>query len=483
MRVMRITLSFALGFQAACAAPTPSAQTVAPVQAAATSQPAEGQRWQQDVSRLAQPLIDEGIVPGLSIGILADGRSETYGLGIADPEAHPGISPNAETLYELGSLTKVLTALLLADSVQRGEVTLDEPLSKLVPQGVTAPTREGKEITLEMLSTHYSGLPRLPSNLEPADPQNPYANYDRTKLFNFLSSYRLTREPGSEFEYSNLGVGLLGTLLAAAAHDEYGALLHDRILVPLAMLDTSVALTERQQARLASAHSGGRKVPRWDFGVLAPCGGVYSSVQDLLKLMAAQLEPASSPLAPQLGMLAQRRRENERAAQGQALGWSIARDGVTLWHTGQTGGYSTAMFVTPAAKKAVVVLANGSDTLVDAMAEKLIQTALGMHVEPPKLHHAIQVPAGELERVVGTYSSKLGLTINVTRDADVLMAQVTGQPALRIYPASPTRYFYRAVDAEIEFALDKERQHATALTLFQNGQKYTLERALSAPSP
>src|SRR5262245_10769648 len=204
---------------------------------------------EQDVRRLAQPLIDGKLVPGLVVGVYDQGRTEVYGLGVISKEKTA--APDGTTIYEIGSVTKVFTGLLLAEAVTRGEVTLDTPLSKLLPSDVKPPKHDDQEITLEELATHFSGLPKLPANM-PADTfANPYADYGRDKLFAFLNGYRLARTPGTAFEYSNLGAGLLGTLLSDKAGSTYEDLLRRRITAPLAMTNTTIALSAEQQRRLA----------------------------------------------------------------------------------------------------------------------------------------------------------------------------------------------------------------------------------------
>ena len=158
-------------------------------------------------------------------------------------------------------MTKVFTSLLLADMVQRGEVALADPVAKYLPADVKVPERGGRVITLVDLSTHTSGLPRMPSNFHPKDPANPYADYTAEQLFQFLSSYQLTRDIGSQFEYSNLGGGLLGQALARRAGMDYEALVRSRITAPLGMSSTGITLSPEMKARLAVGHNdqvGGR---------------------------------------------------------------------------------------------------------------------------------------------------------------------------------------------------------------------------------
>jgi len=148
---------------------------------------------------------------GLAVGIVSEKGSQTVSYGKLSRGSDREI--DGDTVLEIGSITKVFTSILLADMVEHGEVSLNDPIAKFLPKSVRVPTKDGKEITLVDLSTHTSGLPRLPTNLAPKDPRNPYADYTVEQLYDFLSKYTLTREIGSKYEYSNLGVGLLGHLL------------------------------------------------------------------------------------------------------------------------------------------------------------------------------------------------------------------------------------------------------------------------------
>jgi CubicO group peptidase (beta-lactamase class C family) len=163
--------------------------------------------------------------------IESDGSSSMAAFGNAGPGAR---SLDADSVFEIGSITKVFTAILLADMADRGEVKLDDPVALHLAADVRIPERGGRKITLLDLSTHSSGLPRMPDNLSPSDPLNPYADYTFTQMFEFLGRYKVTREIGAEFEYSNLGVGLLGVALSRRAGKSYEALVRERILNPLA---------------------------------------------------------------------------------------------------------------------------------------------------------------------------------------------------------------------------------------------------------
>ena len=261
------------------------------------------------VKRIDQQKQAVGIVVGV---IEPNGRRVVaYGnLANGDPRTLDG-----DTIFEIGSVTKVFTSLLLADMVNRKEVTLDDPAAKYLPENVKMPERNGKSITLLDLSTHSSGLPRLPSNLKPKDPRNPYADYSVDDLYQFLSGYTLPRDPGSEFEYSNLGAGLLGHLLAYRAGTDYESLIGTRITRPLSMPDTGITLSSSMKQRMATGHNAMlAPAANWDLPTLAGAGALRSSANDMLTFLEAFLGYKESPLAPAMKAMLEVRRP---AGQGK----------------------------------------------------------------------------------------------------------------------------------------------------------------------
>ena len=175
---------------------------------------------------------------GIVVG-LVDASGERF---LASGATAPGgaVLPGADTVYEIGSITKVFTSLVLADMVVRGEVGLDDPVAKFLPATVKVPERDGKRITLRDLSNQVSGLPRMPDNLKPADGADPYVDYSADRLYEFLARCELGRAVGEKYEYSNLGVGLLGHALALKAGMGYEELVSKRVLEPLGMADTAI---------------------------------------------------------------------------------------------------------------------------------------------------------------------------------------------------------------------------------------------------
>jgi CubicO group peptidase (beta-lactamase class C family) len=337
--------------------------TVAALVVSLVSLTAQDSREAQ-LQRLLKARVDDGKSIGMVAGTV-DAAGKTTMAAYGNPG--PGSLPlDADSVFEIGSITKVFTAILLADMDDRGEVKLDDPIAKYLPSNMRVPERSGRKITLLDLSTQTSGLPRLPDNLKPGDMRNPYVDYTVEQLYEFLSRHELRRDPGAEFEYSNLGVGLLGHVLALRAGKPYEALVKERILDPLDMDRTAITLTPWMQQHLAKGHNNsGAVVMNWDVGVLAGAGGLRSTMNDMLKFARANLQTR--------GRLQQvmQRTHVERAPAGKgfiAMNWIIRRlDGQEiLWHNGGTGGYRTWMGFDKKKGLAAVVLTNsthGADDL------------------------------------------------------------------------------------------------------------------------
>ena len=313
---------------------------------------------------LAQAFFEKQESMGMVVGVVTpDGRRvRSHGqVGLRKKAA-----PDEASLFEAGSITKVLTALLLADMARSGEVTLDDPIGRYLPDSVNAPTYEGQPITLKQLATHTSGLPRLPTNLAPTNIADPYADYTAADLHSFLDDYELRRAPGSQYEYSNLGGGLLGHLLARAADASYGTLVERRVLEPLGMDDSYVAGVDSAslagRGDLMPGYGPTRSASPWHFDALAGAGGLRSTARDLLALLSAQIGLSEAGLRPamQSTQAVQYKASGERPSLG--LAWHVShRDGRRLyWHNGGTGGFRGFIGFEPETQTGLVVLANSA---------------------------------------------------------------------------------------------------------------------------
>jgi CubicO group peptidase (beta-lactamase class C family) len=416
------------------------------------------------VERL-NPKSDTGIV----VGVLVPGGASIVYAGTAGPGSSPAL--DGKTVFEIGSATKVFTGALLADMVERGEVRLDDPVAKFLPSSVRVPTKGGKPITLLDLATHTSGLPRLPANMKPKDLANPYADYTIQQMYDFLSGYDLPREIGESYQYSNLGVGLLGHVLSLKAALSYEELVKKRILEPLQMKDTVITLDPGLRSRLAVGHdASGREVANWDLPALAGAGALRSTASDMLKFLAANV--GGGPLSAALHRAHVAQRSLGTPGGNIGLCWHLRQTGRSeiIWHNGGTAGYHSFIGFDPKTGAGVVVLHNSAAS-IDDIGFHLIdeQLPLAKPAAPPKARTEITGKPELLETYTGEYQLVPGFSLTVTRDGDKLFVEATGQSRLQVYPESETEFFYRVVDAQISFVKDAEGR-ITGLVLHQGGR-------------
>jgi D-alanyl-D-alanine-carboxypeptidase/D-alanyl-D-alanine-endopeptidase len=387
---------------------------------------------------------------------------------------------NGDTIFEIGSITKVFTSLVLMDMVQKGEVAVTDPVSKYLPATVKIPERNNKKITLQDLSTQSSGLPRMPSNFSPKDNSNPYADYSVEQLYQFLSGYQLTRDIGAQYEYSNLGVGLLGHVLTLRAGMDYETLVRSRICEPLGMSSTRVTLSPEMKARLAIGHSPTLSaVPNWDLSTLAGAGALRSSANDMLTFLAANLGYTKTPLAAAMAAELSIRRPTGSPDMEIADGWHVqTKNGNSIiWHNGGTGGYRTYIGFDPKSHAGVVVLSNISTAAgPDDIGRHLLDASYPLaKVEPPKEHKEVTVDPKIFDNYVGSYQLAPAVIMTISRDAERLFSQLTGQPKIQLFPEGERRFFVKEVDAQWTFDTDAQG-HGTQAILHQNGRDMAAKR-------
>jgi serine-type D-Ala-D-Ala carboxypeptidase/endopeptidase len=418
------------------------------------------------ITSLVEARVASGWTPGLVLGVIRpDGSTRVYSAG----QSGTNRTLDALTLFEIGSITKAFTGILLADMVARSEVRLDEPVSALLPAGTRVPEGNGKVITLVDLSTQSSGLPRLPNNMPAADPTNPYADYTDSLLFAFLATYSLTRDIGAQYEYSNLGVGLLGNALARRAGTSYETLVTRRILEPVGMRDTRVTLTPELKARVAQGHdSEGKPASLWDLPALVGAGGLRSNAADMLKFLAANISGSSGTLGEALTLAREPRRPAGRPALRIGLGWHILEEhgNTIVWHNGGTGGFRTFAGYDPVRKIGVVVLSNSTNDS-DDIAFHLLDSANALVAFRSEAQR--QVSPEKLEAYVGEYQLAPAFSIVITREGEKLFGQATGQGRFQLYSRSEDDFYLRVVEARVVFERDAAGK-VTGMVLHQNGQ-------------
>src|SRR5271157_1785033 len=330
---------------------------------------------------LSQALTSGALAPstgaGVTIGIVDHGERQVFSYGTAKPDS----------IFEIGSITKTFTGLLLAQMVAQGKVKFDEPVRQLLPDGTVAKPA-GNEITLLDLATQHSGLPRMPDNFKPPDGSNPYADYRAADLYAFLTKHGVAKPADATFLYSNLGFALLGQALAVRAGTTYPQLLQEEITGPLGMKDTIVALSAEQQLRFIAGYDGAHHPAHaWDLVAFAGAGAIRSTADDMLTYLQANLHPDKLPSGatktPNGGTLpaalaqSHELRADAMAGMRIALAWLYAPVTGGYWHDGETAGYSSLAAFNPKADHAVVVLVNTAGDFADRLGQHIGQRLAG----------------------------------------------------------------------------------------------------------
>ncbi|HEX4645600.1 MAG TPA: serine hydrolase, partial [Verrucomicrobiae bacterium] len=554
---------------------------------------AENELSDADIKAILRARIDDankGV--GIVVGLVDEHGSRIISYGTKSREDREPV--DGDTLFEIGWITKVFTGTLLADMVERGEVKLDDPVSKYLPASVKLPTHHGHPITLAELATHTSGLPRWPDNASPREPEDPFADYTAGQLYEFLSRYqplekenspwftgseiinldslaaKLKQPPesdrlsqflrqqlsslgrdnlsnhvgganarlavslavdfnriiragpiydasrfagiklsdetlaqikqnpqgrnlyrlnrallleaypaelsveGFDFNYSHLGMGLLGHALALKAGTDYEALLKQRVCAPLGLADTTITLTPRQRARLAGGYDESLKPAiNWNFSILAGAGAVRSTVNDLLKFLSANLGLVKSDLGPAMQLArTPRQKTGPSSALQIGLGWQMTQEfgSELLIHNGGTAGYHSFIGLDPKMKRGVVVLANSANNIDDIGLHLLEKKSAVLTFQPGARERVpIFLSPDILDPYAGCYKMKPGILVEVRRDIENrLLAQIGGQGFREIFPETETNFFMK--DLDIQFTFQKsDRGQVTGFVLRQNG--------------
>jgi D-alanyl-D-alanine-carboxypeptidase/D-alanyl-D-alanine-endopeptidase len=377
---------------------------------------------------------------GVVVGVLTpDGRRVVAHGQFAASDSR---QVDGDTVFEIGSLSKVFTGWLLADMATRGEVTVNDTIDRLLPAGVRiTPNADGRSITLADLATHTAGFPFWPTNLRPGDIREALAGYSTEDLFRFVQSFEVPASVGSRWAYSNADAGLLGLLLSRRASTTYEDLLRDRVTTPFALNSTSVTPTAGMRSRMAHGHTEQRQpAAAWNVPAFAGGGSIHSTVTDLLGFLS-RLQGAPAQDAAFAELLRTRR---PGPGFQQALGWMVqsTSSGELLVHDGQTLGFASAVAYDARTRSGVVVLSNTAISVGD-LARHILRPSLPLAAPPapaPVMTEIVMDPS-QFDRYAGRYSPKPGLEFTVTREEKMLMLQIPGLPKLRLRPEREHVFF------------------------------------------
>lgn len=392
------------------------------------------------------------------------------GSGLSDlaPEQH---------IFEIGSISKVFTGLLLAQAVIEKKVALTSTLRDLLGPDFSFADPNIAAITLEQLSTHTSGLPRLPDNLgpNPDASSDPYAAYDRAALHAYLRTATLPGPGPHPAAYSNLGVGLLGDLLATLYQITWENLILDHIAKPLGMADTRVTLDPASQNRLAPPFGASKPSTNWHFQALAGAGALRSTAADLIRFGQALLNPDSTPFPDAIRLLLTPRSEFSGASTQIGLGILISRFlNAPAWeHDGGTGGYRSSIQIQPDSQTIRIILINNS-----SLAPPLLLAAISPATST-KARPELPITPEAAREFTGVFELDATHRFTIIQRGDHLWTRLTGQPFFRLFHAGNDRFFLKIVPAELQF--ERTAGQISHVTLFQNNREQRATKSTEAP--
>jgi serine-type D-Ala-D-Ala carboxypeptidase/endopeptidase len=398
-------------------------------------------------------------VQGEQVDLNVQGRAR-----VDAPEALRG-----DALFEIGSITKTFTALLLADAVVRRQLALTDPVEAALPDGSTLRDAAGAPIRWVDLATQRSGLPRLPGNLRPSMPSDPYNDYGEPQLLAFLRDFVPSVERGARCEYSNLGFGLMGYALGRALGSDYPRALASRVLQPLGLTDAYLALPGRNFDRLAGGHDAERlPMAHWHFDMLAGAGALVMTGAMLARYAQAALGVRDTPLREAFALARGEHAPGQSEKTSLGLAWMrVSLNGRTLLnHDGGTFGFSSSLWLDPSRRRAAAVLSNAAVEL-DDLTLHLLDASLPLRDFKPLRLAEIAQTAEQLAPLVGVYAFTPQFKLTVSLRGDALWAQATAQAPFALFASALRRFFAKITPLEITFDAGEP---APALTLTQGGQ-------------
>jgi serine-type D-Ala-D-Ala carboxypeptidase/endopeptidase len=407
-------------------------------------------------------------VVGLVVGLIEPGRRRSVGYGSL--RANGGPAPDGETLFGIGSIGKMFTAVLLGDMVVRGEVGLEDPVENYLPKGMSVAHR-GRPITLADLATHTSGLPTVAPGMTSS------GGYTQQAFAEFLASYEPKRAPGEAFNYSNAGYALLAFALCQRAGLDYEQMVARRIAGPLGLKSTFVTVPASQRARLAQGHDSKLKpVEEVELSAFSRLGGVYSTANDLLTFIGMADGKSTTPLGRAFALLPLTRRVAPAVGE-QALGWEVkiaGGSGPFFSKDGIGQGYGASVVFDPAAGRGVVVLSNVESAPSD-IARHLLRPAIPL----AKPYVVTEMDPSQFGRFVGIYQIAPGRAVTVAIDRGRLTVELPGLAAkLPLSPISDTAFVSQQIGVEFNFRVDGQQGQAAAVTFqSENGAEVVGYRA------
>jgi serine-type D-Ala-D-Ala carboxypeptidase/endopeptidase len=383
---------------------------------------------------------------------------------------HPSANQKVtrDSLFEIGSISKALTGLLLADFVSRGELRLDDPASAHSRKGATLPTRAGKEITLRNLVSHTSGLPPFPPVAYGAQPHDPYAKFNVDALYEVLAKTGLEAEPGERYRYSNFGFMWLSEILVRVGGKSFEQLLKERVFAPLGMISAGVATTTSAETKRLVGHVNDYEpvAPRTVDDRLAGSGGIVASLRDMERLAEALAGARKTPLEPVIERAFQPLAEISSSGS-VGYGWNVWKMGGSALreHSGNAPGFFANILADPDSREAVVVLSD-SETAIADLSLHLLKPAYPLRSLPSE--RPLEGKTGE--QYAGRFRLSSGQVIEVNENRARLRACCTSDGrAIEMFSVAPDRFLVRGLLAPINFVRGADGKVSEISIFFAGG--------------
>ncbi len=415
----------------------------------------------KEVIEAIKRTIDNGYWQGAALAWIDGDKEGFIGFGQEAGNGSPKVS--AASVFEIGSISKVFTTALLCDALAKNEIKLEATLGEILGTEKKLSPSVAR-ITIEQLATHSSGLPRMPTNFSPENNENPYVDYGQDKLFAFLATFEVNEKNVGQIAYSNLGMGLLGTVLGIVLKKDWPTLIKERITAPLKMNMTGVTAQKNE----VQGHSGKVPTAAWDFDALAGAGDLVSSAHDMILWGRACLSP-SKPGIHQAIAAASKIRKKIDKDMSIGLGWHTKDQGgrQVIWHNGGTGGFSSFFAFEPKSNRAIFLVASSNGPEVTNVGFHAFFSDFPMGIT--KLPKPVSLAVEDMKPCVGRYSLKGGLMFEIALRENFLTVAIPGQSTFTLYPSAKNEFFLAVAAARCHFIQDKEGK-ITALVWSQGGQ-------------
>lgn len=399
---------------------------------------------------------------GVVVGAVIKGNSIDY-FSIGD-------TTNLETLkqqfFEIGSISKVFTSLLLQTAVTNKEVSLKDEAIKYFPAEKKAPTFSNQNFTLEHLSNHTSGLVRMPGNFAPKNPMNPYSDYTIEQLYQYLDTASLLYKPGLKSQYSNLGVALLGNILENKLKAPLEKLWTERFFKPFGMKETFVLVPQKLANRRIKCYEFQNEMQFWDLPTFAGAGGLKSTIVDMATFVQNCLI-SKNPFIRNLIAETSKTTFQESETIDVCLGWYKRKrlPKTVLTHSGQTGGFSSFIGLDTLNSVGLVLLTNNTGIVLTDLGQYFLDTTKIVQ----ELRPFVTLADSILSKYVGIYKLDESTNLTITLENGSLYIQATNQDKFQLYAHSTWKFFLKVTQADVEF-LENKKGNIDKLKLLQGGE-------------